>query len=279
MAFHNRVNVGIHMRGAFAIIATGGDQEGLMRRRSLLAGTVAAAVVASAVPATASADTVTIGSNLQRSYDVAAVSTGISLQRTLAAPTLSLTSPVNGQITSWSVRSGDMGALYTLRVLRSLGGLSYQATGSSAAPSPIPAATDTIYPYPASLPISQGNAVGIQVGGTGVGAPLHTGDPTDQIAYGPALADGGSANFSDTGGSPYELLLQATVKYCIVPSLKRLKTKPAKQALRAHDCLPKIKKSKIKKNRFRGKVLKQKTPPGTTAAPGTVVPIVIGKKI
>jgi hypothetical protein len=33
-----------------------------------------------------------------------------------------------------------------------------------------------------------------------------------------------------------------------------------------------------KKDNFSGRVLKQKTPPGTTAAPATVVPIVIGTK-
>ena len=83
-------------------------------------------------------------------------------------------------------------------------------------------------------------------------------------------------SFVALGG--HELLIQATVQFCNVPILKKLKTKPAKQALKAHDCLPKVKKSNTKKDKFRGKVLKQKTPPGTTAPPGTVVPIVIGKK-
>jgi hypothetical protein len=251
-----------------------------MRRRFAGVALVTAVAIAgtAALPAVARGDTVQVGSNLQREFMLADVSgVGIGLQRALAASTLSLTSPANGQITSWSVRSADMDALYTLRVLRSLGGLSYQATGSAAAPSPIPAGTDTIYTYPASLPISQGNAIGIQAGGDASGAPLHSSsNPGDRVAFGPALADGGSATFGESGGS--EILLQATVRFCNVPSLKRLKTKPAKRALRAHDCLPKIKRSKIKKNRFRGKVLKQKTRPGTTAPPGTVVPIVIGKK-
>ena len=43
-------------------------------------------------------------------------------------------------------------------------------------------------------------------------------------------------------------------------------------------CGVKVKKRPTHKRKFRGKVLKQKTPPGTTAAPGTVVPIVIGIK-
>jgi hypothetical protein len=249
-----------------------------MKRFAGVALVTAVAILGTAsLPAVAAADTVQVGSNLQGSNDVVDVSgSGIALQRTLAAPTLPLTSPANGQITSWSVRTTDMGALYTLRVLRSLGGLSYQATGSSTASAPIPASTDAIYTYSAALPISQGNAIGVQAGAGGIGAPFHAGGTGDRIATGPAIADGGSATFTESGGN--EVLLQATLKFCNVPSLKRLKTKPAKRTLRAHDCLPKIKKSKIKKNRFRGKVLKQKTPPGTTAAPGTVVPIVIGKK-
>jgi hypothetical protein len=250
-----------------------------MRRFAGVALVTGVAIVgAASLPAVAGADTVQIGSNLQRGFMLPDASgTGIGLQRALAAPTLSLTSPANGQITSWSVRSGDMGASYTLRVLRSLGGLSYQATGSAAAPSPIPASTDTVYSYSASLPISQGDAIGIQAAPGSAGAPLHFSDnPGDRVASGPALADGGSATFGESDG--LEILLQGTIRFCNVPSLKRLKTKPAKRTLRAHDCLPKIKRSKIKKNRFRGKVLKQKTPPGTTAAPGTVVPIVIGKK-
>jgi hypothetical protein len=39
-----------------------------------------------------------------------------------------------------------------------------------------------------------------------------------------------------------------------------------------------VKKKETHKRKFRGKVLKQKVATGTTAAPGTVVPIVIGQK-
>ena len=39
-----------------------------------------------------------------------------------------------------------------------------------------------------------------------------------------------------------------------------------------------MKKKETHKRKFRGKVLKQKVATGTTAAPGTVVPIVIGQK-
>ena len=44
------------------------------------------------------------------------------------------------------------------------------------------------------------------------------------------------------------------------------------------DCGVKVKKKVTHKKKFRGKVLKQKKAPGTTGAPGLVVPIVIGQK-
>ena len=88
--------------------------------------------------------------------------------------------------------------------------------------------------------------------------------------------DGTTATFTPEAG--HVLLLQATVKFCDVPNLHRLKKVAAKQALAAADCGVRVKKKETHKRKFRGKVLKQKVATGTTAAPGTVVPIVIGRK-
>ena len=68
------------------------------------------------------------------------------------------------------------------------------------------------------------------------------------------------------------------MKFCAVPNVHKLKKVAAKQALAAADCGVRVKKKETHKRKFRGKVLKQKKPAGITAAPGTVVPIVIGKK-
>jgi beta-lactam-binding protein with PASTA domain len=67
-------------------------------------------------------------------------------------------------------------------------------------------------------------------------------------------------------------------EFCRVPSLKRFKKQAAKQALTGADCGVKVKKRPTHKRKLRGKVLKQKLPPGTTAAPGTAIPVVIGQK-
>ncbi|HSD25049.1 MAG TPA: hypothetical protein VLB79_12065 [Solirubrobacterales bacterium] len=71
---------------------------------------------------------------------------------------------------------------------------------------------------------------------------------------------------------------QATVKFCAVPNVHKPKKLAAKQAFAAADCGVSVKKKGTHQRKFRGKVLKQKKPAGMTAAPGTVVPIVIGKK-
>ncbi|HEY6654065.1 MAG TPA: PASTA domain-containing protein [Solirubrobacterales bacterium] len=63
-----------------------------------------------------------------------------------------------------------------------------------------------------------------------------------------------------------------------MPNVHKLKKVNAKQALANADCGVKVKKKVTHKKKFRGKVLKQKKAPGTTGAPGLVVPIVIGQK-
>ena len=63
-----------------------------------------------------------------------------------------------------------------------------------------------------------------------------------------------------------------------MPNVHKQKKVNAKTALTNADCGVKVKKKETHKKKFRGKVLKQKMAAGTTAAPGTVVAIVIGQK-
>jgi hypothetical protein len=250
----------------------------LSRVASALAGIGALAVFAQP----ASADTVTVGSALQHPDTGALCTNCVGVQRTQAGgeSPFPLISHVNGVVTSWAVRTSEPGALYTFRVLRPAGATSYTGAGSSQQITVPAGTTDSTLHNTVSLPIKQGDAIGIAVGGSPAnGLPqFTTNDPADVVGYAiPVFADGApSGNITDIPG--HELLLQGTIDYCNVPALKKLKTKAAKQALRAHDCLPKVKRSRVKKSKFSGRVLKQKTPPGTTAAPGTVVPIVIGLK-
>jgi hypothetical protein len=245
----------------------------------------------------ASADTAVLGSTLVNDFQggiSSAPTVSVQLSFDPSTSPNRVISPANGVITGWKVKSADDGARYTLKVLRPNGPVSlvtatnsnFKAISSVQAPSAVPAGTGgstptgVIFSYPASLPISQGDYIGILTGGAVDDLPQFTtnGLSKNLIAnnFSGLPTDGNSADL--LADEQHDLLLQATVQYCSVPSLKKLKTKAAKQALVAHDCTPKVKKSRVKKDKFRGKVVKQKTPAGTTAAPGTVVPIVIGIK-
>jgi hypothetical protein len=256
-------------------------KRGRMRRRArrfaLTAALAGLGVFATAAPA--SADTVKIGSALQNPDTPAICSNcvGVQLAQAGGSAPLPLRSPANGVVTDWSVRTSDPGAIHTFRILRPTGGNTFTAAGTAAAPAVPGGVLDAVLGYLASLPIRQGDAIGVGVDPAHDLPQFTSNNLSDVLGYSAGVpADGASASMTTVGG--HELLVQATVKFCNVPILKKLKTKPAKQALRAHDCLPKVKRSLTKKDKFRGRVLKQKIPAGTTAAPGKVVPIVIGKK-
>src|SRR4051794_24453906 len=249
-----------------------------LTRIMLIAG-VASALVFS-ITAPASANTATIGSALQHpnTPSICSDCVGVQLGQAGGSSPLPLTSPANGTVTSWAVRSGDIGAVYALRILRPTGGNTFTSAGTSTAPS-VPGGTlDSILSHVASLPIKQGDAIGVALGPTATGLPQFTSNnQADVLGYSTSVPpDGAQVTFVPLGG--HELLLQATVQFCSVPNLHKLKKVTAKQLLAAADCGVKVKKKVTNKKKFRGKVLKQMKPAGTTAAPGTVVPIVIGQK-
>jgi hypothetical protein len=178
------------------------------------------------------------------------------------------------------MRSTD-NATFALRILRPAAN-TYLGAGTAVAPTADPGIDNRILRYSVSLPIKQGDAIGVAAvaGDSDVGVPQHNtlGIPSNVMATN-ALgrpADGATAVFTPATG--HELLLQATVQFCAVPDVHKLKKVAAKQSLAAAACGVKVKKKETHKRKFRGKVLKQKVPAGTTAAPGTVVPIVIGQK-
>lgn len=256
-----------------------------------------AVIGALGAPATAPADTVVMGSTLQNNFG-GGLSTGptLSVQLSFAPATSTnpVISPANGVITGWKVKSADDGALYTLKVLRPNGAVSlvtttnsnFSAVRSVVAPSPVPAGTElatptgVIFDYPASLPISEGDYIGVLTGGADDHVPqtITSGVPANLIAnnFSGLPADGAAANL--LADEQHDLLLQATIKFCNVPNLKGKKAKAAKQALVAADCAAKVSKKRIGKKRSFGKVIKQKQKTGFTAPPGTAIPIVVGKK-
>ena len=187
-----------------------------------------------------------------------------------------LTSPANGIVTQWAIRSGDT-VTYGFRILRPAGANTYTSVVTALGEDP--GVGNAELTSPVSLPISQGDAIGIGpvAGDSDAGVPEHNTSDSNVIAYNlTGQADGATAGFTPTPG--HELLLRATVKFCAVPNVHKLKKVAAKQALAAADCGVKVKKKETHKKKFRGKVLKQKKQAGLTLPPGTVVPIVIGKK-
>jgi hypothetical protein len=240
--------------------------------------------VSLALPVGAAADSVKIGTSLQRPHDIYAFCANegcVAVQRSVATGTefLPLTSPVRGRVTSWSVRSTDDGALYALRVMKPLGAFDYTGKGTAFAPSTVPAGPDATLTFSTSLPIDAGDAIGLQLGPGTTGMPTQatmTG-PGDTLTWAASAPDGSTTTFTG-GSSPYQVLVQATVTYCKVPDVLGAKAGQARQLLAAADCSSQVVKKRTRKRKKRGKVLRQLTPPGTTGDPGTAVTIVVGKR-
>jgi hypothetical protein len=239
---------------------------------------------------TALGNTATFGSDLSHTSDsntcmigVATYCTAVQQGQAGGAQPLPLTSPANGIVTEWAIRSTD-NVTYAFQILRPNGSAdpnTYTAAGTALGEDP--STGPGILRYPVSLPITKGDAIGIAAvaGDSDAGVPQRNTPAVPSNLWATAntvtpIPDGMSASFTPESG--HELLLQATVRFCSVPSLKRLKKVIAKQQLAASDCGVKVKKRPTHKRKFRGRVLKQKVAAGTTAAPATVVPIVIGKK-
>jgi hypothetical protein len=198
--------------------------------RFALAG--ALSLVGVAVPATAGADTVVMGSTLTGTFDggVTGSSPAVSVQLAFDPGTSPnpVVAPADGMITGWKVKSADDGALYTLKVLRPNGPVSlitatnsnFTAVGSVEAPSPVPdgtgatTPTGAVFSYPASLPISKGDYVGLLLGGATDGLPqaFTNGVSANLIAnnFSGQPADGTSADL--LADEQHDLLLQATVE-------------------------------------------------------------------
>ncbi len=283
-----------------------------MRRVRQLA-ILAAASAALAIPASASAqlETAKIGSTLA-TPSAAGVCNNNCLSFQLARPSsvFPITSPANGVITEWGVRSNDPDALYHLRVLSPVGG-AYLATGSVTAPAPVPPGTvDTTFAYPApNLPIKKGDSIALlQTGNADVGLPQVFTTAVDVIAnnfqarpaVGEAIPLGPDVNTQLLGDANHELLLQATISFCRVPTLTGLTIAAAAQALTNAGCGPatvtktqftlkplkgsKKKRKKIKQENAvtqakNEQVLAQETAPSETVAPGGTVKVTVGEVV
>lgn len=163
--------------------------------------------------APASADT-TLGSTLEDSADTSFFGEFTSYQE--RAPGEMLSAPTDGTIISWSVRSGDGGARYALRILHPSAGGTFTAAGTSP-PQVVPSDGEEKVrgPFAVSLPIKAGDRIGLEVI-SGSGAPINNivapiGDELNYVE-GP-FAEGTAKTPKLTElGNHQELLLQATMQ-------------------------------------------------------------------
>jgi hypothetical protein len=247
-----------------------------------------------AVPATASADSVVIGSALKLPYaggvSTAAGTTSVQISQVGGNSPHPLKSPVDGVVTEWAVRTGDPDTLYVLRILRPNGGNSYTSVARVAAPTAVPpGTTDSTIRYSGkNLPIRKGDAIGLLQNGNpdvGIAQAMTNGIATNVFAnhFPPDFADGVPATFMPD--QQHELLLQATIQFqpaankpalCTVPALKGLKLAAARETLTAAKCgaanVTRKRLKRTKKNKKRkGKVLSQSPAAGEIVAAGTPV--------
>jgi hypothetical protein len=235
--------------------------------RIALAATLAATAAAWA-SATASADTVVMGSTLAGNYDGGVSGAPVLSAQLSYDPGTSpnpVVSPANGVITGWKVKSADDGALYTLRVLRPNGPVSlvtatntsFTGVGSQQAPSSVPAGTGAstplgaVFSYPASLQISKGDYIGVQLGGAATGLPqaFTNGVPQNLIAnnFAGQPTDGTSANL--LADEQHDLLLQATIEFTPTPAQSPSTTKKKCKKKKHKRSAESAKKKKCKKKK------------------------------
>jgi hypothetical protein len=123
------------------------------------------AALALALPAGAQAAAITLGSPGLPESSSGAGGPSTLVQRTLADPSATVVSPVDGVITKWRIRAsygpgGKDG--FALRVLRFNGGSSFTGMGSSA-PEKLLSLSAKVETFPTHIPISAGEYIGINL--------------------------------------------------------------------------------------------------------------------
>jgi hypothetical protein len=238
---------------------------------------VVGALIALAVglPMSAQANTVTVGSTLTapdfslQAFGPPATVTNYSLPAPATAA-----SPVDGTIVSWRF-IGEGGPL-TPRVLRSVNGTTLTGVGSGA-PQNASAAGVISGPFPVTILIKRGEFFGAD-GASGTSLATAPTAGSISLYFDPALAEGGPGEAAPTGTNAEEDALSATVRYCLVPKLKGLTGKAARQALQAADCkLGRITKAGKKRHRMK-RVRTQSVKAGQSIADTQPIDLTISRK-
>jgi hypothetical protein len=246
------------------------------RRVALAAGiTLAISLVA---PTGAGAATVTLGSPLTSEFTnnpAGSVATNAMVE----GPNIA--SPVDGTVLSWRTQ-GFVGT-FRVRVLKL--GAGHAATAVASA-SPITLSGGTV-DSPVNVPIRKGEVVGFDNTSVTDRADVAQDSPTYTEAFWTTLPDSGSPQPPVAPAAPLELAYNATVRYCLVPSLIGQNLSAAGDALTGAACqLGSVTKPKVKKNK-KGKKKKKKAKlfvrsqsaaAGTSLADGATVDVSLAPK-
>ena len=238
-----------------------------MRRASkILLGGIAASAALLA-PATAGAATVKIGSPLTSSFTQnPAGSTGTSAM--VSGPNIA--SPVDGTVINWHTEG--FSGTFRVRAIQFAANV-----GTATASGPPVTFSGGSNDQSLSLPIKTGEVIGFDNSSGADMAKVFSPSPTyTSAAWGPgALPDNSPQSAVTT--FPLEFAMNATVRYCVVPSLRGKKLGAAKKALAAADCtVGKVKKKgKGKKSKF---VRSQGVAPGTSVSDTAPIDLKVGKK-
>jgi hypothetical protein len=240
--------------------------------RSFARALVVATATAGIASGSAQAATVNIGSSLTGSVSSSViVGSPVTVANSVVDPPGVAASPTDGTVISW--RFFGSGPL-TPRVIHPVGGGLYVGAGTGAS---TPGAGSGLLsgPLTVNLPIKKGDLFGWNFA-PGGSYNAHNSATASRLGWVPALGDGGSGRASDDTDSG-EGLVQATVRYCLVPKVRGKTPKAAKNALRGADCtVGTVKKSK--KRTKKKKVLKQSAAPGSSISDTQPVDLKVSRK-
>jgi hypothetical protein len=170
---------------------------------------------------------VTIGSNLGRTPSLGVGCIGgpctFALQALDSAANAApdgVTSPVNGIVTKWRIRTGGTTTSTSLRIVRPLGVGQFTGAGTSTAVTP---PINTTIEYPAQLPIQAGDLIGINCCQPGTGTYFRISDGDTHQWFAPGLADGSPGEAPDDNEG--ELLLQADIEPTAAFVVDKVKSK------------------------------------------------------
>jgi hypothetical protein len=194
------------------------------------------------------------------------------------------TSPVDGTVVSWGV--GDPQGSFALLVLHPQPGGAY-AVAAGTSPQPLNFPFGGSPPHPASLPIKANDLIALSQGPGSSHVFTDQANGVDAWVQ-PAL---GLGQTTQLAAPPYNIsasdnvAFNATVRYCVVPKLAKLKLGSAKSALSAANCAlgkvtkPKLKSAKkAKKRKPKLVVSSQGAPAGTNLADTVPIDLTVVKK-